>query len=65
MTGAAPAGRRVEAIINIASAPALMSEARGEANGTSKGGLLALTHEFAVSLGPAVRVNCVAPGWTI
>ena len=24
---------------------------------------MALTHALAVSLGPAVRVNCVSPGW--
>lgn len=24
---------------------------------------MALTHALAVSLGPAVRVNCVRPGW--
>jgi NAD(P)-dependent dehydrogenase (short-subunit alcohol dehydrogenase family) len=25
--------------------------------------LVALTHALAVSLGPAVRVNCISPGW--
>ena len=29
----------------------------------SKGGLVALTHALAVSLGPDIRVNCVSPGW--
>jgi NAD(P)-dependent dehydrogenase (short-subunit alcohol dehydrogenase family) len=24
---------------------------------------VALTHALAVSLGPAIRVNCVSPGW--
>jgi NAD(P)-dependent dehydrogenase (short-subunit alcohol dehydrogenase family) len=24
---------------------------------------VALTHSLAVSLGPAVRVNCISPGW--
>lgn len=51
------------AIINIASTRALMSEPGGEAYGASKGGLLALTHALAISLGPAVRVNAVLPGW--
>ncbi|HWI66341.1 MAG TPA: SDR family oxidoreductase [Symbiobacteriaceae bacterium] len=51
------------AIINIASTRALMSEPGGEAYGASKGGILALTHALAISLGPAVRVNCIAPGW--
>jgi len=51
------------AVINIASTRALMSEPGGEAYGASKGGLLALTHALAVSLGPAVRVNAISPGW--
>ena len=28
-----------------------------------KGGLVALTHALAVSLGPDIRVNCISPGW--
>lgn len=51
------------AIVNIASTRALMSEPGGEAYAASKGGLIALTHALAVSLGPEVRVNCVSPGW--
>ncbi|MBW7852526.1 MAG: SDR family oxidoreductase [Rhodospirillales bacterium] len=51
------------AIVNIASTRALMSEPDGEAYGASKGGLVALTHALAVSLGPVVRVNCISPGW--
>jgi NAD(P)-dependent dehydrogenase (short-subunit alcohol dehydrogenase family) len=51
------------AIVNIASTRTLMSEANTEAYAASKGGLLALTHALAVSLGPAVRVNAVSPGW--
>lgn len=51
------------AIVNIASTRALMSERGGEAYGASKGGILALTHALAISLGPAVRVNAIAPGW--
>lgn len=50
-------------IINIASTRALMSEADSEAYAASKGGLLAMTHALAVSLGPAVRVNAISPGW--
>jgi len=50
-------------IINIASTRALQSEANCEAYAASKGALLALTHALAVSLGPAVRVNCISPGW--
>ncbi len=61
---AAPALRQnTGAIVNIASTRALMSEPNTEAYSASKGGLLALTHALAISLGPAVRVNCVSPGW--
>jgi len=51
------------AIVNIASTRALQSEPGSEAYAASKGGLLALTHALAMSLGPRVRVNAVSPGW--
>ena len=51
------------AIVNIASTRALQSEPNSEAYAASKGGLVALTHALAVSLGPDVRVNCISPGW--
>jgi NAD(P)-dependent dehydrogenase (short-subunit alcohol dehydrogenase family) len=51
------------AIVTIASTRALMSEPDTESYSASKGGLLALTHALAISLGPDVRVNCVSPGW--
>jgi NAD(P)-dependent dehydrogenase (short-subunit alcohol dehydrogenase family) len=54
---------RKGAIINIASTRAFMSEANTEAYSASKGGIVALTHSLAASLGPDVRVNCIAPGW--
>lgn len=50
-------------IVSIASTRATMSEAGTEAYSASKGGLVALTHALAISLGPRVRVNCVSPGW--
>lgn len=51
-------------IVNIASTRALMSEPDTEAYSASKGGILALTHALAVSLGPyGIRVNAVSPGW--
>src|SRR5690606_27506997 len=50
-------------IVNITSTRALMSEPNTEAYAASKGGLVALTHALAMSLGPAVRVNAIAPGW--
>jgi NAD(P)-dependent dehydrogenase (short-subunit alcohol dehydrogenase family) len=40
------------AIVNIASTRALMSEPNSEAYAASKGGILALTHSLAVTLGP-------------
>lgn len=55
--------KRNGVIVNIASTRAMMSEANTEAYSASKGGLVALTHALAVSLGPAVRVNCISPGW--
>jgi NAD(P)-dependent dehydrogenase (short-subunit alcohol dehydrogenase family) len=50
-------------LINIASTRALMSEPDTEAYSASKGGIVALTHSLAISLGPKVRVNCISPGW--
>jgi NAD(P)-dependent dehydrogenase (short-subunit alcohol dehydrogenase family) len=49
----------------IASTRALMSEPNTESYSASKGGLVALTHALAISLGPEVRVNCVSPGWIV
>jgi NAD(P)-dependent dehydrogenase (short-subunit alcohol dehydrogenase family) len=51
------------AIVNIASTRAHTSEPNTEAYTASKGGVLALTHALAISLGPEVRVNCISPGW--
>lgn len=52
------------AIVNIASTRALMSEPGSEAYAAAKGGIVAMTHALAVSLGPdRIRVNCVSPGW--
>ena len=51
------------AVVTIASTRAHQSEPNTESYSASKGGLIALTHALAVSLGPEVRVNCVSPGW--
>jgi hypothetical protein len=51
------------AILHLGSTRALMSEPNSEAYAATKGGLLALTHALALSLGPEVRVNCISPGW--
>lgn len=62
---ALPLMRRAEraSIVNIVSTRALMSEPNTESYSASKGGLLALTHALAVSLGPHIRVNAISPGW--
>lgn len=57
-------GGRGGAIVNIGSTRAIMSEPNSEAYAASKGGVAALTHALAVSLGPyRIRVNCISPGW--
>lgn len=50
-------------VVTIASTRAYQSEAHTEAYAASKGGVVALTHALAISLGPEIRVNCVSPGW--
>ncbi|MBP2550002.1 NAD(P)-dependent dehydrogenase (short-subunit alcohol dehydrogenase family) [Neorhizobium galegae] len=60
---AVPLMREGASIINMASTRAFMSEPKTEAYAASKGGLVALTHALAVSLGPRIRVNAIAPGW--
>jgi len=51
------------AIVNISSTRALQSEPETEAYAATKGGILALTHALAISLGPTIRVNAISPGW--
>lgn len=51
------------AIVNISSTRAVMSEAETFAYAAAKGGLDALTHSMAVTLGPQIRVNAIRPGW--
>lgn len=50
-------------IINMCSTRAFQSEPDTFAYSASKGGILALTHSLAVSLGPDIRVNAISPGW--
>jgi NAD(P)-dependent dehydrogenase (short-subunit alcohol dehydrogenase family) len=54
---------KAPAIVNIASTRALQSEPHTEAYAASKGGIVALTHALAASLGPKIRVNAISPGW--
>jgi NAD(P)-dependent dehydrogenase (short-subunit alcohol dehydrogenase family) len=51
------------AVVTIASTRASMSEPNTESYSATKGGIVALTHALAISLGPDVRVNCISPGW--
>jgi hypothetical protein len=51
------------AVVTIASTRARMSEPDTESYAAAKGGLVALTHALAISLGPEVRVNAISPGW--
>lgn len=51
-------------IVNIASTRALMSEENSEAYAATKGGIIALTHALAASLGnDRIQVNAISPGW--
>ena len=50
-------------IINISSSRDRMSQPQSESYAAAKGGISALTHALAVSLGGRVRVNSISPGW--
>lgn len=65
VTRAAVPGLRMRggAIVLMASTRALQSEPDTEAYAAAKGGLVALAHALAISLGPEIRVNTILPGW--
>ncbi|MEW4264007.1 glucose 1-dehydrogenase [Priestia aryabhattai] len=51
-------------IVNLASTRASMSEPDTEAYAATKGGIVALTHALAISLGDDnITVNAISPGW--
>lgn len=50
-------------IVNISSSRDRMSQPQTESYTAAKGGISALTHALAVSLGGRIRVNSVSPGW--
>ena len=50
-------------VVNISSSRDRMSQPQTESYTAAKGGIAALTHALAVSLGPKVRVNSISPGW--
>lgn len=58
-----PYFREGASIINISSSRDRMSQKESESYSAAKGGIAALTHALAVSLGPKVRVNSISPGW--
>ena len=51
------------AVVNISSSRDRQSQPQTESYTAAKGGIAALTHAMAVSLGPKIRVNSVSPGW--
>ena len=51
----------VSSVLGLRSNP--IAAERMIAYGTSKAAIIAFTRNCAAALGPAVRVNCVAPGW--
>ncbi|MEH6947075.1 glucose 1-dehydrogenase [Bacillus sp. JJ634] len=51
-------------IVNIASTRAVMSEPNSESYAATKGGIVAITHALAASLGEdRITVNAISPGW--
>ena len=50
-------------IVNISSSRDRMSQPETESYTAAKGGIAALTHALAVTLGGKVRVNSISPGW--
>lgn len=58
-----PYFREGASIINISSSRDRMSQKESESYSAAKGGIAALTHALAISLGPKVRVNSISPGW--
>lgn len=59
----APYFRPGGSIVNISSSRDRMSQPQSESYTAAKGGIHALTHALAVSLGGTVRVNSISPGW--
>ena len=53
------------AIVNIGSTSAMAGQPFIAPYCASKGGVEGLTQALAVSLGPEVRVNAIAPGWIV
>ncbi|MBQ6222827.1 MAG: SDR family oxidoreductase [Solobacterium sp.] len=58
-----PYFRSGSSVVNISSSRDRMSQPQTESYTAAKGGIAALTHALAVSLGPKIRVNSISPGW--
>ena len=58
-----PQMRAGGAIVLVSSTAGQRGEAFHADYAATKGALIALTKSLAVELAPAIRVNCVAPGW--
>ncbi|MCP4888823.1 MAG: SDR family oxidoreductase [Planctomycetaceae bacterium] len=65
MMGAFSRDQKVRSIINLGwdQAAQGMGGDSGEMFATSKGAIMAMSKSLAQTMGPAVRVNCIAPGW--
>jgi NAD(P)-dependent dehydrogenase (short-subunit alcohol dehydrogenase family) len=50
-------------IVNVSSTSGLAGDANLSTYCASKGGVVVLTKALSAELAPAVRVNCVCPGW--
>ena len=59
----APHMPKGSSILNISSSRDRMSQPQTESYTAAKGGIAALTHALAVSLGGKIRVNSISPGW--
>ena len=57
------AGAPGPSIVNVASTAGQRGEAFHSPYAASKGALISATKSWSSELAPAVRVNCVAPGW--
>ncbi len=53
------------AIVNISSVHSHATVNGVAPYAASKGGITALTRNMAIDYGPAIRVNAIAPGWTL